>query len=224
MKSITGRLIGGAFILALVTVASLGIRHVRFSIHRARVAAGPVISEAGRDHGAAKTRMIAARPKLQPGVTAETQKNATSDNYTKTPSEPDKSRNAAAMAKSSEGNHAKTKAEGSKGGLEKIPLGDNENLYITKEGQLVYVGKGPDGKITKFRVEIDATTGEVAAVEGAGKAGGLQKISIGGNDNIYITDEGQTWYVTEGSKSRVEIDDSTGEITVLEQYGTEDGK
>ncbi len=45
---------------------------------------------------------------------------------------------------------------------------------------------------------------------------------MGGNDNIHITDEGQAWYVTEGSKSRVEIDDSTGEITVLEQYGDDD--
>jgi hypothetical protein len=46
---------------------------------------------------------------------------------------------------------------------------------------------------------------------------------MGNNEDIYITGEGQTWYVTEGSKSRVEVDDSTGEITVLEQYG-DDGK
>jgi len=56
-----------------------------------------------------------------------------------------------------------------------------------------------------------------------GKSGGPRKISMGGNDNVYITEEGQTWYVTQGSKSRVEVDDSTGEITVLEQYG-DDGK
>ncbi len=48
---------------------------------------------------------------------------------------------------------------------------------------------------------------------------GPQKISMGGGYDMYVTEEGQTWYVGGGSKSQVEVDDSTGEITILEQYG-----
>jgi hypothetical protein len=50
---------------------------------------------------------------------------------------------------------------------------------------------------------------------------------MGDNDNLYITQEGELWYTSEqgsGSKARVEIDDNTGEITVLEQYGDDDDK
>jgi hypothetical protein len=58
------------------------------------------------------------------------------------------------------------------------------------------------------------------------KSGGsknLQKISLGDYDSLYITESGEQWYVSDtpdgsGSKSRVEIDDTTGEITVLEDY------
>jgi len=56
---------------------------------------------------------------------------------------------------------------------------------------------------------------------------GMQRISMGDNDNLYITQEGELWYTSEqgsSSKARVEIDDTTGEITVLEQYGGDDDK
>mgnify|MGYP001082452914 CR=1 FL=1 len=42
---------------------------------------------------------------------------------------------------------AKAKGKGS-GGLEKISLGENENLYITKEGETWYTGKDADGNPT----------------------------------------------------------------------------
>ena len=47
---------------------------------------------------------------------------------------------------------------------------------------------------------------------------------MGDGYDMYVTEEGQTWYVGGGSKSRVEVDDNTGEITVLEQYGAGDDK
>ena len=116
------------------------------------------------------------------------------------------------------------KAKGSKG-LQKISMGDNENLYITGEGKLWYVSEGPDGKTTKMQVQIDETTGEMTVVDvGGGKSGGPQPISMGNGYNMYITEEGQSWYVGDGSKARVEVDDNTGEITVLEQYGGGDDK
>ncbi|MDT8303021.1 MAG: hypothetical protein RQ760_16190 [Sedimentisphaerales bacterium] len=111
-----------------------------------------------------------------------------------------------------------SKAKGSKG-LQKISMSDNENLYITGEGELWYVSEGPDCKTTKMQVQIDEATGKMAVVDvGDGKAGGPQPIPMGDGYNMYVTKEGQSWYVGEGSKARVEVDDNTGEITILEQY------
>ena len=202
MKPITRQLIVAVFILALVTVASLGIRQIRFSAaHRAKAVESPVIAESEPGRLPAESPAVDTESEPQYAEVPEPEEEAPMDDHP----EP----------KSLKGDYAKAK------GLQKISLGENENLYITGKGETWYVAKGPDGKTTKMRVEYDEATGEMTVVESAGKAGGPQKISMGGNDNIYITDEGQTWYVTEGAKSRVEIDDSTGEITVLEQYGDE---
>ncbi|MHC4167413.1 MAG: hypothetical protein ACYSWQ_10685 [Planctomycetota bacterium] len=204
MKPIAKQLIVGAFILALVTVASLGIRQIRFSANRAKTVESPVIAETEPDPLPAESNTVDAESEPQYAEVPEPEEEVPSGDYAK--------------AKPSKGDYAKAK------GLQEISWGENENLYITAKGETWYVGKGPDGKITKMRVEIDKTTGEITAVESAGKSGDLQKISMGGNDDVYITEEGETWYVTEGSKSRVEIDDNTGEITVLEQYEGDGGK
>lgn len=209
MKPIARQLMIGVFILALVTVASLGIRQVRFSAHRARNVESPVVAETEPDPRPADSPTVHAEPEPQYAGAPEPYKEAPSEDYS--------------VAKSSKGDYAKAGGKGVKG-LEKISLGDNENLYITKEGETWYTGKGPDGQPIKMQVEIDGTTGAITAVERADKSGSPQKVSMGGNDNLYITEEGQTWYVTEGAKSRVEIADDTGEITVLEQYGGEGGK
>jgi hypothetical protein len=202
MKPITRQLLIGAFILALVTVASLGIRQVRFSANRAKVVESPVKAETEPDALPAESLAVDAEP--------EPEEEVLMDDYP----EP----------KSLKGDYAKAKGKGA-GGLERISLGDNENLYITAKGETWYTGKDADGNPTKMQVQIDEATGEMTVVGRVygGKSGGPQRVSMGGNDNIYITEEGQTWYVTQGSKSRVEIDDNTGEITVLEQYG-DDGK
>ena len=201
MKPITKQLAVAALILTFVTVLSLGIRQVRFGANRDDTIKSPVITDTEPEHGP-----VDAEPDPQHADAAESYEEAPTEDYSE--------------VKLSKGAYAK--AKGSKG-LQKIPMGDNANLYITEKGETWYVGKGPDGETSKVRVEIDDATGEMTVVERAGKSGGLQRISMGGNDNIYITAEGQTWYVTEGSKSRVEIDDDTGEITVLEQFGGGDG-
>ena len=142
MKPIAKQLIVAVFILALVTVASLGIRQIRFGADRAKTVESSVVVETEPAPGPAESDTVDAEPELQHADMPEPAEEVPSEE------------------------HAKAKAKDS---------------------------------------------------------GGLQKISMGGDDNVYITEEGQTWYVTEGSKARVEIDDSTGEITVLQQYG-DDGK
>jgi hypothetical protein len=208
MRPITRQVLIAVFILALVTVVSLGIRQVRFGANRAKTVESPVIAETEPDPFAAESPTVDAEPEPQCAAASEPDEEVPMGDYP----EP----------KSLKGDYAK--AKGSKGSLEKISLGENENLYVTGKGETWYVSKDADGKTTKMRVEIDKATGEMTVVERAGKSGAPQRISMGDGYDMYITEEGQTWYVGGGSKSRVEVDDSTGEITVLEQYGGEDGK
>jgi hypothetical protein len=231
MKPITKQLAIAAFILALVTVASLGIRQVRFSANRAKTVESPVIAEADPqytsasepdeqepsedhsqaepDHHPAESDTVDAEPDPQHASASEPDEQEPSEDYSE--------------AKPFKGDYAKS--EGSKG-LEKISLGDNENLYITGEGKLWYVSEQPDGKTAKMQVQIDDTTGEMTVVDGGGYAKsegskGLQRIPLGDYEDLYITGEGELWYVSEqpngsAAKRQVQIDDSTGEITVID--------
>ena len=203
MKPITKQLIIGAFILALVTVGSLGIRQVRFNLHQANTIKSPVFTEPEPDPLPAESNTVDIEPEPEYVEVMESDEEAPSEDYSE--------------IKPSKGDYAK--AKGSKG-LEQIALSDNENLFRTKNGELWYVSKQPDGKTEKMLVHIDEMTGEMIFVDA--KSGGsqnLQKISLGNNENLYITEEGEQWYVTPDSKSQVEIDDTSGEITVLEEYG-----
>lgn len=203
------------FILALVTVASLGIRRIRFSTNRANTVESPIIVETETDHLLAELDTVDAWPDPQYADASKIDEEVPLEDYSK--------------AKPSKGNYAK--AKGSKG-LEKISMGDNDNLYITGEGELWYVSKGPDGKTTKIQLQINDVTGEITVVDWgdyakSGALEGIQRISMGDNDNLYITQEGELWYTSEqgsGSKAHVEIDDTTGEITFIEQFSGHDDK
>jgi len=215
MKPITKQLIIGAFILALVTVVSLGIRQVRFSVNRAKTIESPVIAEAEPDHHPTDSHTVVAEPDPQYADALDSAEEAPFEDHSE--------------AKSFKGDYAKSK---SSKGLEKISMGDNNNLYITQEDELWYVSKGPDGKTTKIQMQIDDATGEMTVVDWgdydkSGGSEGPQRISMGDNDNLYFTQEGELWYTSEqgsGSKAHVEIDDTTGEITIIEQFGGEDDK
>ncbi|TKJ34970.1 MAG: hypothetical protein CEE38_16040 [Planctomycetes bacterium B3_Pla] len=213
IKPITKQLVIATLILTLVTVASLGIRQFRFRAHRTRTTEeGPAIAETEPDNNPTNSNTVDAEHDPQ---------------YADAP-EPDQGEFPEYQAEVKSFKSGFVKAKGPKG-LEKISLGDNANLYITKEGQTWYAGKGPDGTPFKMQVQIDEATGEmtvVGRVYGGKSDGsqGLQKISMGGSDNLYITREGELWYTSEGSKSRVEIDEATGEITVIEQYSGDDDK
>ena len=204
MKPITRQLIVAVFILALVTVVSLGIRQVRFSAHRAETVESLVTAEAEPDPLPTESPAVDAEREPQYAKVAEPEVQEPVEDYP----EP----------KLLKGGY--TKAKGKKG-LEKISLGENENLYITEKGGTWYVSKDAYGNTTKMLVEYDEATGEMTVIGGV-KSGGPQKISMGDGYDMYVTEEGQTWYVGGGSKSRVEVDDNTGEITVLEQYGAGD--
>jgi hypothetical protein len=209
MKPIAKQLIVAVFILALVYVASLGIRQVRFSASRVTSAKTPVIAKTEPNPFPAESDTVDPEPEPQYAEVPEPEEEAPIDDYPK--------------PKSLKGDYAKAKGEGAKG-LQKISWGENEHLYITAKGETWYVVEGSDGKTTKMRVQIDETTGEISSIESADESGGLQPIPMGDGYNMYVTDEGQTWYVGGGTKSRVEIDDNTGEVTVLEQYGGDDDK
>lgn len=220
MKPITKQLIIGAFILVLVTVLSLGIRHIRFSANRAKTIESPIIAEAEPDHYPAELDTVDAEPEPQYDGALELDEEVVLEevvleDYSE--------------AKPSKSDYAK--AKGPKD-LEKISMGYNENLYITGDGELWYTGKGPDGKPFKMQLQIDETTGEMTVVDWGDYAKsdgseGMQRISMGDNDNLYITQEGELWYTSEqgsGSKAHVEIDDTTGEITIIEQFSGDDDK
>jgi hypothetical protein len=222
MKPITKQLVIAAFILALVTVASLGIRQVRFSVHRARTVESPVIAEAEPDHDPADSHTVDAELDPQYAYASESDKETPSDEHSEAYTDSGKDGKAVSMTKSFKGDYAKSK--GSKG-LEKISMGDNEDLYITGEGELWYVSKRPDGSIAKMQVHIDETTGEMTVVDISGGKSegsqGLEKISMSDNEDLYITGEGELWYVSEqpdgsATKSQVLIDETTGEMIVID--------
>ena len=209
MKPIAKQLIGAVFFLALVYVASLGIRQVRLSASQVTSVKNPVIAKTEPNPLPAESDTVDPEPEPQYTEVPEPEEEAPIDDYPK--------------PKSLKGDYAKAKG-GGVNGLQKISWGENEHLYVTAEGETWYVVEGSDGKTTKMRVQIDETTGEISSVESADESGGLQPIPMGDGYNMYVTEEGQTWYVGGGTKSRVEIDDNTGEVTVLEQYGGDDDK
>jgi hypothetical protein len=59
------------------------------------------------------------------------------------------------------GNYAKS---GGSEGLQRIPMGEYDNIYITGEGELWYTSEQPDGPSTKVRLEEDIT-GEINIVD-----------------------------------------------------------
>ena len=148
MKTISKQLIIGAFVLVLVAVASLGIRQVRFSIHGFKAVESPVTVENEPNPLPPESATVDNEPEPQYVEVPEPKDEIFVDDYP----EP----------KSLKGDHAK--AKGSKG-LEKVSIGDNENLYRTAEGEYWYVGEGPDGKSFKMQVQVDEATGEMTIIE-----------------------------------------------------------
>jgi len=251
-KPITKQLVIAAFILSSVTVLSFGIRQIRFSAHRANTIENPIIAGDGEFTPSARPSdpENQSQPEQLLGANAE-QDSYPADSFTvdvepdpqyanasdsdeETPSEDDSEAHADSVkqgktvskAKSFKGEYAKfTDSKG----MEKISLGDYENLYRTGEGELWYVSEQPDGKTMKMQVQID-DRGEMTVVGGGAKSEGsqgLRRISVGDREDLYMTGEGQIWYVSEqpdGStvKMQLETDDTIGEIDIVEERATKD--
>lgn len=217
-KSLIKQLTIAAIFLSLVTVLSFGIRYIRFSFHRTNTIEKTVV-----------TNIESSEPEtfeIEPEPEDVDTLDATVENEPEPslPTVPVSSKEISSKAKSFKDNQTKSKNSND---LEKISLSDYENLYITKEGQLWYVSEDSDGKTVKMQVHIDDATGEIIVIDA--KSGGsqnLDKISLGDSANMYITESGEQWYVSDNpdgssSKARVEID-GTGEITILEEYSDDD--
>jgi len=244
MKSLIKQLAIAALILTSVTVASFGIRQVRFSIYQAKNIENPVIAEAGESTASARSSdpQNQSQPRQPLGANAGPDYYL-ADSYTvevepdyypayslAVDIEPDpqpvkasdSNKEVPSKAKSFKGGYAKS--TGSKD-MEKISLGDNENLYVTGKGELWYVSKEADGSTTKMQVQVD-DRGDMTIVSGDNyaKSGGsqsLQRISVGDREDLYITGENQVWYVSEqpdGStaKMQLETENIDGEITIVD--------
>jgi hypothetical protein len=212
-KPIIKQLLIAAIILVSVTVLSFGIRLVRFSIYQADT------SEPTSSSRQSETEYY-TQPEQHLDVKAESEydwedsyiadtehdpqdakesfwdEQTLTDEYTKAKTDMGKKDNAFTKDKLFKDDYAK--ANGSKD-LDKISLSDHEELYFSGEGEYWYVSKQPDGKTVKMQVEI-INTGELIAVGGGYYAKQEpQRITLSDNEDIYLTDEGEVWYVSEQS-------------------------
>jgi hypothetical protein len=232
-KPIIKQLAIAAFILISVTILSFGIRYVRFSAYRANTIENPVGTGTGDTTPPARFLDSENQPKSQQTLEANTEADhypedshivgAEPDPYRANPSDLDEDApwDSLAEAKSFNGDYAKS--ESSKG-LQRISLSDYENLYITGEGQLWYVSKEADGSTTKMQVKVD-DTGDMIIVDGGNysrseDSQGLQRITVGENDDLYLTGENELWYVSEqpdGSTAKMQLQTENigGEMTIV---------
>lgn len=238
IKSITKQLLIAVFILTLVTALSFGIRHVRFSIHRAET--GEFTPSARHsdteDHPRPKQFLntdnkpddyqddpytVDDEQDLQYADAPDWVEEIPIDNNSEERTDSVKQKKAAFKTKSFKGGYAKS---GGKNGLQTIFLSDNENIYITEKGEAWYVSKEADGSTTKMQVQID-NRGEMTAVGGgnyakSGGSQGPQRIYVSDSEDIYLTDEGEAWYVSEqpdGSTAKVQLEeDIDGELTIVD--------
>ncbi len=193
-----------AIVLCLVTAVSVGIYQMQSSD-------SPITIDTEPDQNTPAPQIAIPEPDPQfaDNLDSSEPEQAPLDDYPKAKGDSPKDVKAASKAKGANG-------------LEKISLGENTNLFVTEKGQIWYVDKGADGKVTKMQVMFDEVTGVMTVVENGdnGKydgSRGMQTISMGDQENLYITHEGTAWYVIEGpdgetTKTQVIIDETTGEM------------
>ena len=238
IKPITKQLLISAIILALVTALSFGIRQVRFSAYRASSSQPspsalppetkdqtqpkqPLYTDAESDYYPEDSYTTYIENDPQDIEESFWDEQAPSDDYSKENTDSVKYDKAVSGIKSFKGGYAKP---GGKNGLQKISLSDNENIYITEKGEAWYVSKEPDGSITKMQVQVDdRDDATVVSGENYVKYGGSQsprRISVGENEDLYLTEEGQVWYVSEeadGSTTKAQLEeDIDGELTIVD--------
>ncbi|MHC4325272.1 MAG: hypothetical protein ACYSUX_13495 [Planctomycetota bacterium] len=222
-KPVTRQLIIGALILVFVTIASFGIRRVRLGAYRSENArstpsARPsepedqsLIAEAEPDYYPDDLYIIDDEHDLQLADESDFDEQTPPDDYSEEHPDPVNYEKAPSKSKSIKDGYAKSKA---KKGSQKISLSDSENIFITEKGEAWYVSEGPGGDIVKTQVQVDGITGDITTFGGGyyGKSVDSQEprtIPMGDYENIYITDEGEAWYVSEqpdGSGGKIQLD------------------
>jgi len=201
MKPINKQLIKVALILAIVTIASLGVRQFRINTHRGGKVESHIVAETELESDMDLLRKVVYKLETRYAKVSEQDDGVAAEDI----SEGEKSKE----------DYAKDKKD-----LEKISLGENEDLYVSKEGELWYVS----GKV-KMQVEIDETTGQMNVIniyDGTSQGSkDLERISMSDNEDLYITGEGDLWHVSrqpDGStvKNRALIDETTGEMILID--------
>ena len=212
MKPITKQLTIATLILTSATVLSFGIRRVRLGVYRADCGqpSPSALPSNTEDQAQSKQPLYAdaeldyypedsyiADNESDPQDTEESfwDEQAPSEDYYEEHTNPIKYDKAAIKTESFKGGYAKSVE---KKGLKKISLGDYEDLYISEKGEAWYVSEGLGGDVTKMQVQIDDYTGELIAIGGGFYAKQEpQRIPLGEREDIYLTDEGEAWYVSE---------------------------
>jgi hypothetical protein len=226
MKPITKQLAIAALILSSVTVVSFGIRRIRFILYRADItepapsvslseiedqhqAEQPIYAEAESEYYWEDSDMAYTEPDPQDTEESFWEKQELTEEYVEAKTDLGKKDKASKKDKSFKGDYAKVKDSK---GFKKISLSKHENLFLSKEGETWYVSEGPGGEVTKMQVQVDGYTGELITVGGGYYSKQEpQRIPIGAQEDIYLTDEGQVWYVSEQPdgetvKVQVEVD------------------
>jgi hypothetical protein len=197
MKETAKQLATAALVLASVTALSLGIRRVRFSMRRAKAMENPVAVDTGQSNlsAGASDREGDRRSERTPhGSPNPARQPGDTDTFGL---EADRHSDTEAMAY----DHIESQAGSS---------AHSNSVSTTKafKGEYAEFNKG---KYAEFK------KGDYAKSKGSK---GLTKISIGAYEDIYVTEEGDHWYVSkqpDGSiaKMKLETENVNGEVTVV---------
>lgn len=226
LKPFTKQLLIATIILILVTAMSFGIRHVRISAYRADIVEHTTPAHPSDiDDQTQPKQPLYANTELdyypKDSYIADTESDPQgieesfwdeqppSENYYEELADTIKYYKDAIKSESFKADYAKSVE---KKALKKISLSDYEDLYISEKSEAWYVSKGPGGDVTKMQVQIDDYTDELIAV-GVGFYAKQEpyRIPMSDNEDIYLTDEGEVWYVSEQPdgdtlKMQVQID------------------
>ena len=222
-KPITKQLAIAALILTSVTVLSFGIRRIRLSAYRADSGQStPSARSLDTEDQSQPDQFLNADAELDDSYTIDDEydsqyadvsdwnEESSSDDNSEANTDSVKQNKAVSKAKSFKGGYAKLER---KNGLQKISLGDNANIYITEKGETWYVSEQPDGSTSKMQVQVDGIAGDITLISSGyyGKSEGSQgpqRISMSDNADIYLTEEGEAWYVSEqpdGSTAKMQL-------------------
>jgi hypothetical protein len=183
-----------AVVIAGVIVVFLGIGHVRRDARGTGTVESPVVFESELESEMDLLRKIDYAADRQYARASGPGEGVSQKDYS--------------QAERSSGDYVKGKE-----GLEKISLGEKEDLYVTEEGELWYVSEK-----VKMQVQVDETTGQMDVINVYDRSQGskeLERISMSDSEDLYITGEGELWYVRGKSKMQAYIDEATGEMVLL---------